>query len=82
MSVYQALLHSSAKLGKKLSVEWIDSERFENGNKDEVKFLNKFDGYLFREDLELEEEGIIKSINYARQKDIPFLESVLDFNYR
>ena len=46
MSVYQALMHSSAKLGKKLSVEWIDSERFENGNKDEVKFLNKFDGIL------------------------------------
>ena len=74
VSVYQALLHSSAKLGKKLSVEWIDSERFENGNKDEVKFLNKFDGILVPGGFGARgSEGIINSINYARQKDIPFL---------
>lgn len=74
VSVYQALLHSSAKLGKKLSVEWIDSERFENGNNDEVKFLNKFDGILVPGGFGARgSEGIINSINYARQKDIPFL---------
>ena len=74
VSVYQALLHSSAKLGKKLGVEWIDSERFENGNKDEVKFLNKFDGILVPGGFGARgSEGIINSINYARQKDIPFL---------
>lgn len=74
VSVYQALLHSSAKMGKKLSVEWIDSERFENGNKDEVKFLNKFDGVLVPGGFGARgSEGIINSINHVRQKDIPFL---------
>lgn len=74
VSVYQALLHSSAKLGKKLQVEWIDSERFENGYREEVKFLNKFDGILVPGGFGTRgSEGIINSINYVRENDIPFL---------
>ena len=74
VSVYQALLHSSAKLGKKLHVEWIDSEKFENGYREEVKFLNKFDGILVPGGFGTRgSEGIINSINYVRENDIPFL---------
>jgi CTP synthase len=74
VSVYQALLHSSAKLGRKLNVEWIDSEKFENGSKDEVKVLNKFDGILVPGGFGTRgSEGIINSINFVREKNIPFL---------
>jgi CTP synthase len=74
VSVYQALLHSSAKLGRKLNVEWIDSEKFEDGYRDEVKVLNKFDGILVPGGFGTRgSEGIINSINYARVKNIPFL---------
>jgi CTP synthase len=74
VSVYQALLHSSAKLGKKLSVEWIDSEKFENSSKVDMKILNKFDGILVPGGFGARgSEGIINSINYARMKNIPFL---------
>jgi CTP synthase len=74
VSVYQALLHSSAKLGKKLNVEWIDSEKFENGNKDDIKILGQFDGILVPGGFGARgSEGIINSINYARMKNIPFL---------
>jgi CTP synthase len=74
VSVYQALQHSSAKLGRKLNVEWIDSEKFENGHKDELKVLKKFDGILVPGGFGARgSEGIINSINYARQKNIPFL---------
>jgi len=74
VSVYQALLHSSAKLGKKLGVDWIDSERFENGNQNEIKLLNKYDGILVPGGFGTRgSEGIINSIKYARKKNIPFL---------
>ena len=74
VSVYQALLHSSAKLGKKLNVEWIDSEKFENGSKDDIKMLGQFDGILVPGGFGARgSEGIINSINYARMKNIPFL---------
>jgi CTP synthase len=74
ISVYQALLHSSAKLGRKLNVEWIDSEKFENGSKDKVKVLNKFDGILVPGGFGIRgSEGIINSINFVREKNIPFL---------
>jgi CTP synthase len=74
VSVYQALLHSSAKLGRKLNVEWIDSEKFENGGKDDVKVLNKFDGILVPGGFGTRgSEGIINSINFVREKNIPFL---------
>jgi len=74
VSVYQALLHSSAKLGKKLKVDWIDSERFENGDQNEVNLLNKYDGILVPGGFGTRgSEGIINSIKYARKKNIPFL---------
>jgi len=74
VSVYQALLHSSAKLGKKLNVEWIESEKFENGNKNDIKILSQFDGILVPGGFGARgSEGIINSINYARMKNIPFL---------
>ena len=74
VSVYQALQHSSAKIGRKLNVQWIDSEKFENDNRNEVKVLSKFDGILVPGGFGSRgSEGIINSIKYSREKNIPFL---------
>src|SRR5919205_2930774 len=53
VSVYHALLHASAQIGKRLDIKWIDSEEFEDIGKDKRKtsdnnlvYLRKFDGIL------------------------------------
>lgn len=73
VSVYQALLHASAKLHKKLSIEWIESEIFET-KKEETELLRKFDGILVPGGFgKRGSEGIIRAINFVRKQNIPFL---------
>ena len=70
VSVNHALKHAGAKIGKSVSIDWIDSEEI-NGN---VENLSKYDGILVPGGFGLRgAEGIIKTANYAREKNIPYL---------
>jgi CTP synthase len=70
VSVNQALVHAGAKIGKTVSIEWIDSETL-NGN---IEKLSKFDGILVPGGFGVRgSEGIIKTANFAREKNIPYL---------
>ena len=83
VSVYQALLHSGAKIGTKIEVDWIDSERFEIQNDKilnsnmldkRLKSLDIYDGILVPGGFGSRgSEGIINASNHARENNIPFL---------
>ncbi len=83
VSVYQALIHSGAKLGTKIDIDWIDSERFEiqndkilNSNTldNRLKLLDIYDGILVPGGFGSRgSEGIIAASNYAREFNIPYL---------
>lgn len=73
VSVNHALLHSATKLGYKLKVDWIDSEKFEK-DLSLMKELNKYHGILVPGGFgKRGSEGKILVANYAREKGIPFL---------
>ncbi|OLD40955.1 MAG: CTP synthase, partial [Thaumarchaeota archaeon 13_1_40CM_2_39_4] len=70
VSVNHALKHAGAKLGKNVVIDWIDSEEL-NGNVDK---LSQYDGILIPGGFgERGSEGIIKTANYARENNIPYL---------
>jgi CTP synthase len=70
VSVNHALKHAGASIGKNVKIEWIDSETF-NGNMDK---LGGFDGIIVPGGFGTRgSEGIIKTANYSREKNIPFL---------
>ena len=70
VSVNQALKHAGAKIGKNVMIDWIDSEEL-NGNIDK---LSSYQGVLVPGGFgERGSEGIIKTANYAREKNIPYL---------
>ena len=70
VSVNHALKHAGAKIGKIVSIDWIDSETI-NGN---VENLSKYDGVLVPGGFGSRgADGIIKTANYAREKNIPYL---------
>ena len=70
VSVNQALKHAGAKIGKNVVIDWIDSEEL-NGNIDK---LSSYQGILVPGGFgERGSEGIIKTANYAREKNIPYL---------
>ena len=74
VSIYHALLHAGASIGKKVEIYWIDSEKFENGGQHNLSMLKNFEGVLapggfgFRGS-----EGIISAANYSRANNIPYL---------
>ena len=70
VSVNQALKHASAKIKKSVEIHWIDSETL-NGN---INDLSKYDGILVPGGFGTRgSEGIIKTANFAREKNIPYL---------
>lgn len=75
VSVYHALSHSAAQIKKKLEVEWIESERFEQIDKlHGIEYLNKFDGIVVPGGFGRRgSEGIIRTADYARVSNIPYL---------
>ena len=74
VSIYHALLHSGASIGKKIDVYWIDSEKFENGGQQNLPMLKNFDGVLAPGGFgKRGSEGIISAANYARESNIPYL---------
>ncbi len=69
VSVNHALKHASASIQKAVSIDWIDSE-----NLTEVNQLSKFDGILVPGGFGVRgSEGIIKTANFALEKNIPYL---------
>ena len=79
VSIYHALLHASAHIGRKLEIEWIDSEEFEEDRgrgvaKNNLTFLKKFDGILIPGGFgKRGSEGIINVANFTRVENIPYL---------
>ncbi len=69
VSVNHALKHASAKLGKSVDIDWIDSESITDYN-----ILSNYDGVLVPGGFGTRgSEGIIKTANYAREENIPYL---------
>jgi CTP synthase len=74
VSVYHALSHAGAGIGRKVEIQWIDSEQFENGGERNISTLGGFDGILVPGGFgKRGSEGIILAANYARKNDIPYL---------
>ena len=69
VSVNHALKHAGAQIGKSVSIDWIDSESISDYDK-----LSDYDGILIPGGFGTRgSEGIIKTANYAREKNIPYL---------
>jgi CTP synthase len=74
VSVYHALSHAGARISRKVEIEWVDSEQFENGGQKNLAKLKVFDGILAPGGFgKRGSEGIIDAANYARVNDIPYL---------
>ncbi len=70
VSVNHALKHAGASIEKNVSIEWIDSETLD-GN---LEKLGNFDGILVPGGFGTRgSEGIIRTANFAREKNIPYL---------
>ncbi|HET6518041.1 MAG TPA: CTP synthase [Nitrosopumilaceae archaeon] len=68
VSVNHALKHAGAKIGKTVSIDWMDSEKLD------IDKLEKFNGILVPGGFGTRgSEGIIKTANFAREKNIPYL---------
>jgi CTP synthase len=68
VSVNHALKHAGAKIGKTVSINWIDSEKLD------MNQLENFNGILVPGGFGTRgSEGIIKTANFARVKNIPYL---------
>ncbi len=77
VSIIHALRHCEHALGLRISVEWIDSERLEEGfllNNAQIDGLIVPGGFGNRG-----VEGKMKAIRYARENGIPFLGLCLGF---
>ncbi|MBW2976277.1 CTP synthase [Candidatus Woesearchaeota archaeon] len=73
ISINQALIHAGAQLDTKVSIYWLDSKTFENGDK-AINKLKEFDGIIIPGGFGSSGvEGKIKAINFARENNIPFL---------
>jgi len=69
VSVNHALKHAGGKIGKSISIDWIDSEKL-----DDINQLSKFNGILVPGGFGTRgSEGIVKTANFAREKNIPYL---------
>jgi CTP synthase len=74
VSVYHALSHAGAGIGRKVEITWIDSEKFENGGQQGLSILKQFDGILAPGGFgKRGSEGIIGAANFARENNIPYL---------
>lgn len=73
ISINQALIHAGAEFNAKITMNWIDSKKFEK-NKNELKILKKYRGIIIPGGFGASGvEGKIKAIEYARKNNIPFL---------
>ncbi len=69
VSVNQALAHAGAQIKKNVNIDWIDSESISDYDS-----LSKYNGILVPGGFGIRgSEGIIKTADFARQKNIPYL---------
>jgi CTP synthase len=74
VSIYHALLHAGASIGRKVEVKWIESERLEEEGERNLDCLKEFDGILIPGGFgKRGSEGIINAANFARFENIPYL---------
>ena len=70
VSVNHALKHAGASIGRPIEIDWIDSETLN----DNIKNLESYNGILVPGGFGTRgSEGIIKTANLAREKNIPYL---------
>jgi len=73
VSVIEALKHAAVFNGVRLTLDWIDSEEFENKTT-ALKKLEKYDGIIVPGGFGTRGvEGIIKAIEFARKRKVPYL---------
>jgi CTP synthase len=73
ISVNQALIHAGAQIDTGIDIEWIDSKKLENDNK-EVEKLANYTGIIIPGGFGSSGiEGKINAIKFARENNIPFL---------
>ncbi len=71
-SLTEALIHAGANLDANVEIKWVDSEKIQNNGA--KKYLIDCDGILVAGGFgERGVEGKIEAIQYAREKQIPFL---------
>ncbi|MFA5942599.1 MAG: CTP synthase [Candidatus Paceibacterota bacterium] len=74
LSVIEAIKFSSAKLGKKAKITWLNAKHIEKGDKKALAELSKYQGIIVPGGFgESGIEGKIKAIQYAREHKIPYL---------
>jgi len=79
VSINHALLHSGAKLGAAIKIDWVDSELIEK-NKEALNTLSTYDGILIPGGFgKRGVEGKIEAAVYAIQHTIPYLGICLGF---
>jgi CTP synthase len=72
LSVIESLKHAGASLGKKVKIDWLDSNDYEKDSK-KLKELKKYQGILVPGGFgERGIEGKIKVIQFARENKIPY----------
>ncbi|MDW8084296.1 MAG: CTP synthase [Candidatus Caldarchaeum sp.] len=73
VSVKEALHHAGVNIGKRVEIEWINTEDFETGAR-KVEELRRFDGVLVPGGFgKRGTEGMIDCIRFCRENNIPFL---------
>ena len=73
LSVVESLKHAGYKYGTKIKIQWVDSETLEK-DKDLEKIFKNTKGIIVPGGFgNRGTEGMIKAINYARVKNIPYL---------
>lgn len=71
LSVIEAIKFSAAKLGIRVKMTWVNSKEFEKGKS--IASLGEYDGILVPGGFgESGVEGIIKAVQFAREKKIPY----------
>jgi CTP synthase len=74
VSIYHALSHAGASIGKRVEIYWIDSEKFENDIAHNLSILKNFEGILVPGGFGRRgSEGIVSAANFARMNNIPYL---------
>lgn len=74
ISVIEAVKHAAWANNKTPEIHWLSAQKFENGDKEELKKLNEFDGIIVPGGFGTRgTEGKIRVIEYCRKNKIPFL---------
>jgi CTP synthase len=74
ISVIEAVKHAAWANNKQPEIHWLSAQKFESGDKEELKKLKEFNGVIVPGGFGIRGiEGKIKVIEYLRKNKIPFL---------